>query len=130
MDKKCLGGIYITLTPPVYQQVKSITNIKKCWKILKAIYGENTEAMYNITIKKIIIINLKNYKDLPVYLSAFKKHLSRLQEIDSPLDYKIQRSLYKKGLPTYLRDYMFTLLYQDIKKNKEVNLDYITIQLK
>ena len=45
---------------------------------MKAIYGENTEAMYDTAIEKITMIDLKNHRNLPAYLSAFKKYLSRL----------------------------------------------------
>ena len=119
----------MTLSPLVFQQVKLITTAKECWKKLKQMYGENTEAMYDNALEKITTIDLNNFKDLPAYLAIFKEYLSKLDEMGTPLPNQIQRSLFKKGLPSYLKDHMFTLTVHDIKAKKDIDFDSVAIQL-
>ncbi|KAL2045737.1 hypothetical protein N7G274_002168 [Stereocaulon virgatum] len=86
-------------------------------------------AMFESALYKLSSIELKDYKDLLTYLPVFRECTATLEEMGSPSPHKQQVAFYKRGLPRYLQHHMFTLSQYDVRNNREVNLDSITIGL-
>ena len=112
-----------------YQYIIEAKTSKEAWKQLKTRYRKNTDVIYDEALFSLMNIKADNFKDLNTYLSEFRKHTGKLAEIKEAIPGRIQRAIFRNGLPDYIAPYTFSIYETKRQRNETVDLDKLVSSL-
>lgn len=125
-NEQALAAIHLTMSSWAYQQIKQIATAKEAWAKLKELFGTDSYASIEEALFALTVIRSESYKNLNEYLSDFKKHLSKLDEMNCGLPALVRAAFFRKGLPKHMAPYTFTLYKRFRTLRQEIDLDYVT----
>lgn len=116
-NDRALAAIHITCGTTPFNHIRSKKTAKAALIELETRYGQKIEATIDKEFSELIQMRSSDFATLNEYLSHFRAHIEKLEEMGERMTDGLKASMFKMGLSEDLKPYTFTIFENFIQQN-------------